>query len=124
MTVTLEVPADAAHVTVARTTVASAATAAGATLGEVEDLRLAVSEACSLLLEDAAGPSIRIRLGTDDGDLVVGFSTELRAPGSRPGSDLAWTLLEALVDEVHWDATAEDQVVIRTRLLLSSPAGP
>lgn len=124
MSVFLEVPARADHVMVARTTIAAAATAAGATVEEVEDLRLAVSEACSLLLEASTGPSLSLRFDATPSQLSIALGAEITDPGTRPGSDLAWTLLEALVDQVQWHGRGPDLVVLTKQVLLGATASP
>jgi serine/threonine-protein kinase RsbW len=124
MSVVLEVPASANHIMVARTTIAAAATAAGATVEEVEDLRLAVSEVCSLLLEASTGPSLTLRFEAAPGQVTIALGATIADAGTRPGSHLAWTLLEALVDDVRWDGHGPDLVVLTKQVLLGATAGP
>ncbi len=124
MSVVLEVPSDPEFVIVARTAIAAAATVSGATLEEVEDLRLAVSEVCSLLLDEVTGPTVRIRFDAAADAVSVGFATTLREGAGRPGSDLAWTLLEALVDDVTWNPAGPELVVLAKQVLLGAAPRP
>jgi len=97
--VELRVPADPAYLTVVRTASAGLAARLDLTLDEIEDLRIAVDEACTLLL----GP------GPSDDELVATFrlgegSLEVEVRGPAPElperSSFAWAVLEALVGEV------------------------
>ncbi|WP_432572530.1 ATP-binding protein [Kineococcus sp. SYSU DK005] len=97
--VELRVPADPAYLTVVRTASAGLAARLDLTLDEIEDLRIAVDEACTLLLDPAAGAQQLVavfRLG--DGSLEV----EVRGPARElpERSSFAWAVLEALVGEV------------------------
>ncbi|WP_432482611.1 ATP-binding protein [Kineococcus esterisolvens] len=97
--VELRVPADPAYLTVVRTASAGLAARLDLTLDEIEDLRIAVDEACTLLLDPAAGAQELVatfRLG--DGTLEV----EVRGPARElpERSSFAWAVLEALVGEV------------------------
>ncbi|WP_223297551.1 ATP-binding protein [Catenulispora acidiphila] len=109
-TVVIQVPADADYLPIIRSASAHVATKVGCTLSEVADLRLAVDEACGLLLRH----TIRDRQSlTGAGDLVCRFVLDevaLRVVLSRqarnaapPQSDeFGWTILSALVDDILW----------------------
>ncbi|MFD0484693.1 ATP-binding protein [Kineococcus sp. GCM10028916] len=97
--VELRVPADPAYLTVVRTASAGLAARLDLTLDEIEDLRIAVDEACTLLLGSAP----------DDEELVATFrlgegslEVEVRGPARElpERSSFAWAVLEALVGEV------------------------
>ena len=122
--VSLTIPADPEHIVVARTTVAAVAAVAGATLDEVEDLRLAVSEASALLLDEARTGTVTVAVSHDEGGLLLQFSTGAAAGETRPGSDLAWILLEGLVDEVRWEASSTVQLTLIKHLSLGAVPGP
>lgn len=99
-TVWLRVPADPAYLTVLRTASAGLAARLDLTLDEIEDLRIAVDEACALLL-DQSSPHAHIEaefvLGEDTLDVCVsGPATTLPTRNS-----FAWAVLEALVGEVE-----------------------
>ncbi|PRY14751.1 hypothetical protein [Kineococcus rhizosphaerae] len=103
--VELRVPADPAYLTVVRTASAGLAARLDLTLDEIEDLRIAVDEACTLLL----GPT-----PTDD-ELVATFrlgegtlEVEVRGPAPElpERSSFAWAVLEALVGEVFTGTSA------------------
>ena len=102
----LDVPADPAYVAVVRTAAAGLAARADLTLDRIEDLRIAVDEACALLLSCpqtpvAAGvvPEISCVFTLENHALTV----EVTGPDVRlpDPSAFAWAVLEALVDTVH-----------------------
>ena len=83
--VALSVPADPRHLRLARLTVSGFSADLGFSLDEVEEIRLAVSEAAALLVEHAAaGARLTVHYLDDDGELVV----EGRCPADA-GSPLA-----------------------------------
>src|SRR5687768_3981447 len=98
----LSVPAEAGYLTVVRTAAAAVAGRLNATVDDIEDLRIAVNEACAVLLAHAdagADLSCRFEIG-DDGRLgfrVVVPSSQGEVP--EPGS-FAWMVLESLTGEV------------------------
>ncbi|ACU72237.1 putative anti-sigma regulatory factor, serine/threonine protein kinase [Catenulispora acidiphila DSM 44928] len=117
----LTVPARKDYVVIIRSAVAQLAACAGFTTREISDLRLAVNEACALLvtgqqstgviecradvgaaLNDAPGDVLRVTLAAPTG----AFDT--------PDTDgLGWTMMTALVDAVAW---AQDGVTARVDL--------
>ena len=121
-TVLIRIPADADYLAIVRSASAHVATKLGCTLSEVADLRLAVDEACGLLLRhtvrdrhvaDGAGNVAIDGPGAGAGDLECSFildGSALRVLLSRrahntapPESDeFGWTILSALVDDIVW----------------------
>ncbi len=114
--VELRLPADGAYLSVLRTATAGLAARLDFTLDEIEDLRIAVDEACALLLTDVP----------DHGELNCVFSLSpealsvtVTAP-SRTGRlprrhTFAWTVLTALAGEV--DATISEDGLLSINLL-------
>ncbi|NHC43707.1 ATP-binding protein [Motilibacter aurantiacus] len=99
--VEVTLPASSAYLSVLRTATAGLAARLDFTLDEIEDLRIAVDEACAMLLPQAA----------PDAELVCRFALEedalevtVRAPttrGVQPERDtFSWTVLTALAGEV------------------------
>jgi serine/threonine-protein kinase RsbW len=102
--VELRVPADPAYLAVLRTASAGLAARMDLTLDEIEDLRIAVDEACALLLGGADGDA-----GTG-GDLHAVFDVDadvlavrVTGPAARvpERSSFAWAVLEALAGEIE-----------------------
>lgn len=99
--VRLTLPASTAFVGVARSLAAGVATRLDFDLDHVEDLRLAVSEACSVVLPEALPTSdLAIALHIGDGALTVDISTTSAATQVPPSDSFARTVLDALADDV------------------------
>jgi serine/threonine-protein kinase RsbW len=105
-TVELTVPADPAYIAVLRTVTGLLAARRDFTLDEIDDLRIAVDEACALLLPHAqAASSLSAVFGGTGGDLQAAVSIEVARGFSdnRPVLDetsFAWMVLTALTDSV------------------------
>jgi serine/threonine-protein kinase RsbW len=98
--VELRVPADPAYLAVVRTATAGLASRLNLTLDEIEDLRIAVDEACSLLLVGRAHPG-----RTLDASFTVGngtISVIITGPADElpEGASFSWSVLRALAGEV------------------------
>ena len=105
--VEIRTPADVAYVSTLRLTAASLASRCDLTIDDIEDLRLAVDEACSLLLPHAQQPSaLEARFEIGRGELRVHATIATSAAASLDRSGIAWTVLDALATSV--DVTAED----------------
>jgi serine/threonine-protein kinase RsbW len=117
-TVELRIPASSEYLVLARTAAAALGARLDFPLDRLEDLRLAVDEAVSLLLPDAvADGSVVLRMTPyDDGsglEVEVSAATDRgRAPG--PGT-FAWTVLTALVDEVSASVGEDGTVRVALR---------
>jgi serine/threonine-protein kinase RsbW len=100
-TVDLRVPADPAYLAVIRTATAGLAARLDLTLDEIEDLRIAVDEACGLLLDHRSHPGEEVHAAftIHPGMLEVVMSGPTRSLPER--GSFAWTVLEALVGQVE-----------------------
>ena len=100
--VTVCMPAEGAYLSVLRTATAGLAARLDFTLDEIEDLRIAVDEACAMLLSQAVpGTSLdcTFTLGRDRMTIAVSV---LSQAGRAPASDsFAWTVLSALAGSVE-----------------------
>jgi serine/threonine-protein kinase RsbW len=101
----LRVPADPAYLAVIRTATAGVATRLDLTLDEIEDLRIAVDEACALLLNQQAHAERWLHaLFRVDAHPSRHGRLDVRITGPRSDEPLntgyPWTLLRALVKEV------------------------
>jgi serine/threonine-protein kinase RsbW len=128
-TVELTIPADAAYVSVLRTVTASLAARRDFTLDEIDDLRIAVDEASSLLLPlatpqsqltasfDGGDDSLTVRVSinavpiTSDPDDAAGGGLAERTPDVDETS-FAWMVLAALADEVHTERSRHEVAVL------------
>lgn len=137
--VRLEIPALPAFVGVARVVVASVSrTIDGIDDDRLEDLRLAVSEACTNAVEahlaDGADQRVVLRCLLDDDALEVhvedvggrfdGGAAPTGGDDLEEGAERGWglQLIRALVDDVAYD-TSEDGGATSVRLLVRRSAG-
>jgi serine/threonine-protein kinase RsbW len=118
-TVSLRLPADGAYLAVLRTAAAGLASRLNFTLDDIEDLRIAVDEACAMLLPKAAGgASLECAFELKPGELDIAVSLAT-TDGALPSRDtFAWTVLTALAGEV--DASADGGTVTITMAKKSS----
>jgi len=114
--VEIRLPADSAYLSVLRTATAGLAARLDFTLDEIEDLRIAVDEACAMLLPhavDTAALTCRFRLDPDTLEVTVTIPT---TRGQLPERDtFSWTVLSALAGEVDTGLDEDRQVWIRLR---------
>ena len=100
--VTVCMPAEGAYLSVLRTATAGLAARLDFTLDEIEDLRIAVDEACAMLLGQAVpgtGLECTFTLGRDLMTISVSVLSQAARP---PASDtFAWTVLSALAGSVE-----------------------
>jgi len=111
--VVLRLPAQAAYLSVLRTATAALAARLDFTLDDIEDLRIAVDEACAMLLVQAvAGADLTcvFELSADAVGVHVSVPT---VDGEAPSREtFAWTVLTALAGEVDAKADVERVVTI------------
>ena len=100
--VEVELPADGAYLSVLRTATAGLAARLDFTIDEIEDLRIAVDEACAMLLAQVVPDArLRCRFALASDSLLVSVSAPTVA-GLVPARDtFAWTVLSALTDGVQ-----------------------
>jgi serine/threonine-protein kinase RsbW len=111
--VQLSMPAESAYLSVLRTATAGLAARLDFTLDEIEDLRIAVDEACAMLLAQAI-PGTSLECGFDLGTDQVTITVSVVAAEPRiPAKDtFAWTVLSALAGVVDSRLDPEDRVAI------------
>lgn len=124
--VDLSVPASPAYVAVVRTATAGLAARVDITLDRIEDLRIAVDEACALLVRGPERQGLRTsdvlhcRFVLHEDSLTI----EVRGPyAPLPEHDsFAWSVLSALVDglESGYGAGPDDETTVTP----SDAAGP
>ena len=123
----LRLPAQGAYLSVLRTATASLASRLDFTLDDIEDLRIAVDEACAMLLSQAvAGANLECAFELSADSIAVNVSVPT-VDGEVPSRDtFAWTVLTALAGEVDANVDTEKVVTIslhKRRGELDEPLG-
>jgi serine/threonine-protein kinase RsbW len=120
--VTVSMPAEGAYLSVLRTATAGLAARLDFTLDEIEDLRIAVDEACAMLLSQAI-PGTNLECAFDLGADMMTITVSVIAAEPRiPARDtFAWTVLSALAGTVDSRLGADDQVSIVLRKRRETP---
>lgn len=111
--VTITVPARAEFLHVVRTVVGSVAARHNLTIDAIEDLRIAVDEACAQLLV-ARGSSVVVELTAGAEGIQATCSTDAEVEVWPPDGiehSLAAQVLQGLADEVVWERTASGPAV-------------
>lgn len=116
--VLLTVPAHQDCIVIVRSAVAQLAACSGFTLGQIGDLRLAVDEACNLLV-DGAGPEpaasgLECQAGVRGGVLRVTVAASAVAADPPDTEGFGWAILNALVDGLEWE---RDHDVVRVHVV-------
>jgi serine/threonine-protein kinase RsbW len=111
--VEIRLPADSAYLSVLRTATAGLAARLDFTLDEIEDLRIAVDEACAMLLSQALpGADLECQFALDASSMRISVSV-LTLDGQEPSRDtFAWTVLSALAGDVDSSAEVDNRVTI------------
>ena len=111
--VVLRLPAAGAYLSVLRTATASLASRLDFTIDDIEDLRIAVDEACAMLLAQAmAGADLECRFELTEDAIDVAVSV-LTLDGQEPSRDtFAWTVLTALAGQVDSSVDADNRVTL------------
>lgn len=105
--VRLDVPADPAYLAVVRTATAGLAARLNFTLDQIEDLRIAVDEACALLIDHRPHPGYLL---TSEFTLTPGsFDVVFHGPVTDlpRRSTYSWSVLAALVRRVDTGTSAD-----------------
>ena len=124
--VILRLPAQGAYLSVLRTATASLASRLDFTIDDIEDLRIAVDEACAMLLSHAvAGADLTCTFTLEPGVMAVEVSVPT-IDGKEPSRDtFAWTVLTSLAGEVDSSVDLEKVVTLslrKSRAGLEAPA--
>lgn len=123
--VRLTIPADSAYVAVPRSVVGNLAARNDFTVDAIDDLRIAVDEACALLLPQAIDGIVECVFSIHPPALTV--STSALVPnGWRPDTtSFGWTVLSALVDSaVAETADGRLTITVTASAKASEAAGP
>lgn len=99
-----EVPATPGSVQILRNVVAGVAARLDMPIDQIEEARLAVTEAASLLLEEAEATVLRMTIGGDPDALDVTLSSDGNVdpwPSERALASWPWLVVKGLTDEIR-----------------------
>jgi serine/threonine-protein kinase RsbW len=120
--VMLRLPADKTYVVLARSAASHLGARHGLSVAQITDLRLAIDEACGvLLLADGVrltGDWLECRFEQRaDGALSVRVSAQVAAESVPDTDGFGWSVLSALVDELSWryDPAGQGSVALAMR---------
>jgi len=114
--VTVRMPAESAYLSVLRTTTAGLAARLDFTLDEIEDLRIAVDEACAMLLAQAIpGSSLECGFALEPELMTISVSVPCLTPQVPASDTFAWTVLSALAGSVEAHVRDGDRLTIVMR---------
>jgi serine/threonine-protein kinase RsbW len=120
--VELRVPADGAYVSVLRTLTAGLAARLDFTLDDIEDLRIAVSEAVAMVLEQAdLGAELVCSFELHRPRLTLTITTAAQSPEAPDYESFGWQVLATLTAEAGITAAPGTYAV---RLVASSSLAP
>jgi serine/threonine-protein kinase RsbW len=120
--VTLTIPPTPAMARVARLTASSIASLADFSVDEIDDIKIAVSEVVTLLIQQGDGDLLTLEFGAGNGPFTIDGST---TSATRPLGDADVALTAAVLDAVsdeHELTTSGDRIVIRVSKSSTSDA--
>lgn len=111
--VDLRLPADGAYAAVLRTLTAGLAARLDFTMDDIEDLRIAVSEAAAMVLDEAdEGASLDCSFRLGSGELALTITTASATPTAPDYESFGWQVLATLTEEAAID-TAPGSYAVR-----------
>jgi len=114
--VTIRMPAEGAYLSVLRTATAGLAARLDFTLDEIEDLRIAVDEACGLLLSQAApGADLDCDFTLAEDSVTITVSVPSQRAQLPARDTFAWTVLSALAGSVDAWSGPGDRLTVMLR---------
>ncbi|KRC56872.1 MULTISPECIES: hypothetical protein [unclassified Nocardioides] len=103
--VELRLPADGAYASVLRTLTAGLAARLDFTLDDIEDLRIAVSEAAAMVLDEAdEGTVLDCRFRLLPGELAITIGAVAQEPAAPDYESFGWQVLATLAAEAAIDS--------------------
>lgn len=111
--VDLTIPAAGEFLSVVRTAAAALGSTADFVIDDIEDLRIAVDEACSILLSRAIpGTDLTCAFYVRDGAVTIEASAHVLDQVAPPRTGFAWTVLTSLTSAVDMTVHPPDRLVI------------
>ena len=121
--VELALPARRSMMLVLRLTTAGVVARAGLTVDRMDDVKLAVEEACSCLIREDGGPQLlRLRFSEADGALRISVRGEDGSPAAIGADEreVVRCILESMVDGVELSADGSTVSGVELRIALNA----
>ncbi|HEY1329840.1 MAG TPA: anti-sigma factor [Actinomycetota bacterium] len=112
--VTITTPASAEYVHILRVVLAGILAANDYTIDQIEDLKIAVSEAAAQLLAMPGGTTLSLGVEESNGDVRLRLTCDAAGQAWPPPDverTFSWQVLSALADEVHFRRAQGDAVL-------------
>jgi serine/threonine-protein kinase RsbW len=113
--VTIEVPAQADHLAVLRAAAGVIASRLGFSLDDIDDLRILIDEAASVLLTSGAEGTLLCEIEAADDTIRFRLTAAVTTASTAPDEGFAWSILRALANEVSSETDERGQVISVTR---------
>lgn len=116
--VSVEVPATPEFVQVLRHVAAGVAARVDMPIDLIEEIRLAVTEASSILLDEAEASILSMRIGRDEDSLEVTLSSDATVepwPTEQALASWPWLVVKGLTDELRADRGSDGEPTIGFR---------
>ncbi|MDN5852218.1 MAG: hypothetical protein L0K86_05095 [Actinomycetia bacterium] len=111
--VELTIPAAGEFLSVVRTATAALGATADFVIDDIEDLRIAVDEACSILLARAIpGTDLTCAFYVRDGAVTIESTAHVLDRAAPPRTGFAWTVLTSLTSSVDMTVHPPDRLVV------------
>ncbi|WP_322936679.1 ATP-binding protein [Nocardioides bizhenqiangii] len=111
--VELRLPADGAYAAVLRTLTAGLAARLDFTMDDIEDLRIAVSEATAMVLDQAdAGADLVCKFRLEPGELRLEVAAAAESPAAPDYDSFGWQVLTTLTSAASVEATRGQYAVL------------
>ena len=123
--VSLAIPAEARYFHVARSVATAVAGGYELPVDVVDDLRLAITECCNLLMSPAIHPErLRVRLWPQDASLLMEVAADGGGPGDQRSTtdSLSWTIVVGLADEATWESDGGAPAIVTRWRVLPDPS--
>lgn len=113
--VTLDVPARAEYVAVLRAAAGVIASRLEFTLDDIDDLRILIDEAASVLLTSGAEGTLHCEIEAAEDTISFRLTAAVTSDATSPEEGFAWSILRALAHEVSSETDERGQVISVTR---------
>ncbi len=111
----LSLPVNAAYVSAARLTASSVANRLGFNIEEIEDIKAAVSEACTYIIKKSFANKVntfKIIFMMQEGALEIHISSEIKLMETESDEEMSLLMVKALMDKLEITTTDDSQIQI------------